>query len=493
MKKTWKIVVFIIVFLFLFIVNSKASDKKSGIENFPDSYKSYLYVLKKKHPKWEFTALYTNLDWNYAIDQEYANNKNLVPIGYQDAWKCKDNGLYNIEIDSGWVNASRQAIEYTMDPRNFLNEVRIFQFEKLTLDTNVNTKEGIEKILYGTEFYNRIVTYKEQNGNEVTTNLKYSDLIWDASVYSGVSPYHLASRIKQEVGPFLSHNSISGTVQGYEGLYNFYNIGATSSTEPLGAIKNGLKYARNGKGSLSNEEMQNQLIPWNTKERAIKGGAVFIGKSYITVGQNTLYLQKFDVNNDRDSNIFWHQYMTNCLAPYNECRSIYNAYQNNGMLDSSIGFVIPVYNNMPTFSTQSPNILYSDYEDDNTRVYADITGNLNVRTGPSTSYEIITTVTNSDKFTRIKRGIQNGERWDKIILDNGVVGYVFQSYLKEVPKEIIATDIIISKEEVNLLVNDTIKLTASVYPEEAKDKQIIWQSENEKIATVNEGVVKRNI
>ena len=185
--------------------------------------------------------------------------------------------------------------------------------------------------------------------------------------------------------------------------------------------------------------------------------------------------------------------MTNCLAPYNECRSIYNAYQNNGMLDSSIGFVIPVYNNMPTFSTQSPNILYSDYEDDNTRVYADITGNLNVRTGPSTSYEIITTVTNSDKFTRIKRGIQNGERWDKIILDNGVVGYVFQSYLKEVPKEIIATDIIISKEEVNLLVNDTIKLTASVYPEEAKDKQIIWQSENEKIATVNEGVVKRNI
>ena len=132
MKKTWKIVVFIIVFLFLFIVNSKASDKKSGIENFPDSYKSYLYVLKKKHPKWEFTALYTNLDWNYAIDQEYANNKNLVPIGYQDAWKCKDNGLYNVEIDSGWVNASRQAIEYTMDPRNFLDEVRIFQFEKLT-------------------------------------------------------------------------------------------------------------------------------------------------------------------------------------------------------------------------------------------------------------------------------------------------------------------------------------------------------------------------
>ena len=89
---------------------------------------------------------------------------------------------------------------------------------------------------------------------------KYSDLIWDAGVYSGVSPYHLASRIKQEVGPFVTHSSINGTVQGYEGLYNFYNIGATSSTEDLGAIKNGLRYALNANGA-SEEVKQNYLIP----------------------------------------------------------------------------------------------------------------------------------------------------------------------------------------------------------------------------------------
>lgn len=281
MKKTLQIIVFLIFFIFFLKVDSIASSKLEGIENFPESYKPYLYELKKKYPNWEFTALYTNLDWNNVINEEYANSKNLVPISYDNMWKCQENNLYNVEIDSGWVNASRQTIEYTMDPRNFLNEARIFQFEKLTYDPNVNTKDGIEKILYGTEFYNRIVTYKESNGSEVVTNAKYSDLIMNAAIYSGVSPYHLASRIKQEVGPFLSHNSISGTVTGYEGLYNFYNIGATSSTEPLGAIKNGLSYALNGKGRLSYEEMQNQLIPWNTKERAIKGGAVFIGKSYI--------------------------------------------------------------------------------------------------------------------------------------------------------------------------------------------------------------------
>lgn len=490
MKKTCKIVVFLIFFLMLFRINSIASEKKDGIENFPVSYRPYLYELKKKHPNWQFTALYTNLDWNYVINEEYAKNKNLVPKSYQDTWKCMETGIYNVEIDTGWVNASKQAIEYTMDPRNFLNEIDIFQFEKLTYDPNVNSKDGIEQILYGTEFYNKIVTYKEANGTEVTTSAKYSDLIWDASVYSGVSPYHLASRIKQEVGPFLSHNSISGTVSGYEGLYNFYNIGATSSTEPLGAIKNGLRYAKDGKGSLSWEEMQNQLIPWNTKERAIKGGAVFIGKSYILVGQNTLYLQKFDVNDARSSSLFWHQYMTNCLASYSEAKSIYKAYLNNGMLNGSIGFVIPVYNNMPQYSTDSPNIASSDYEDDFAKVYANVTGNLNVRTGPSTSYQILTTVTSSDRFTRIKRGIQNGERWDKVVLENGMVGYVFQSYLREAPQVIPVNDISISKEEVNLLINDKLKLNASALPEDATSRELTWQSENESIASVTaDGVV----
>ena len=160
-------------------------------------------------------------------------------------------GIYNVEIDKGWVNASKRAVEYTMDPRNFLNEVRIFQFEKLSYDPNVNSKEGVEKILYGTEFYNRAVSYRTHSGQVVNMQEKYSDLIWESAVYSGVSPYHLASRMKQEVGPFITHNSISGTVAGFEGYYNFYNIGATSSTEPLGAIKNGLQFAKDGKGNKS--------------------------------------------------------------------------------------------------------------------------------------------------------------------------------------------------------------------------------------------------
>lgn len=136
-------------------------------------------------------------------------------------------------IDAGWVDSSRKAVEFALDPRNFLNEVRMFQFETLYSNSNTNNLDGIEKILYGTEFYNTMVFYLNSSGTNISTNQKYSDLILNAGNESKVSGYHLASRIKQEVGPFLSHSSISGSVDGFKGLYNFYNIGATSASEPM--------------------------------------------------------------------------------------------------------------------------------------------------------------------------------------------------------------------------------------------------------------------
>ena len=281
----YKIFFFIILLFLLFFPSySFCSTKLEGIDAFPESYQPYLKVLKQKHPNWNFIALYTDLDWKYVIDNENIFGKNLVPISYHDNWKNTKNGEYNVEVDKGWVDSSRKAVEYTMDARNFLNEVRIFQFEILSYDEKTNNLQGIEKILYGTEFYNKIVEYKNSNGNNIVTNDKYSDLILKAGKTSKVSTYHLASRIKQEVGPFLSHSSISGIVSGFEGLYNFYNIGATSSSEPMGAIKNGLQYAKDGKGA--SQEIKNKyLIPWNTKEKAITGGAIFIGASYINIGQ----------------------------------------------------------------------------------------------------------------------------------------------------------------------------------------------------------------
>lgn len=478
---------FMIITCFLFIIGLNSThycaEKKEGIENFPESYKPYLLELQKKHPNWHFTALYTNLDWKYVIDNENKFGKNLVPKSYSDSWKNTTPGEYNIEVDAGWVDCSRQAVEYTMDPRNFLNEVRIFQFEGLSFDEKTNNIDGIEKILYGTEFYNRIVDYVDGTGNTITTQSKYSDLILEAGKTSKVSSFHLASRIKQEVGPFLSHSSISGTVAGFEGLYNFYNIGATSSSEPMGAIKNGLQYAKDGKGA--NEQTKDKyLIPWNNKSRAITGGGIFIGSSYINIGQDTIYLQKFHVTSNNGGELFWHQYMTNVLAPYSESKLIHTGYKNSGMLEDSISFIIPVYNNMPEIPVQSPNIKESDYTSDNTKVYADVTSTLNIRTGPSTSYEILTSIDRTVVMTRLAKGKQSGELWDKVQLPNGIIGYAFQSYLKEVP-ELQIEKINVSIDDPIIKKGETKKITVEILPEEAKEQEIEYISSNKNVATVD--------
>ena len=457
--------------------------KVIGIENFPDNYKPYLEAISKKYPNWNFTPLYTNLDWNYVIDQENVFGKNLVPKNYSDSWKNTTPGQYNVEVDSGWVDSSRQAVEYCMDPRNFLNEVRIFQFEGLSYDLNSNTIEGIEKILYGTEFYQKQVSYLTSSGSTITMNENYSNLILKAAQTSYVSSYHLASRIKQEVGPFLSHSSISGKVPGYEGYYNFYNIGATSSSEPMGAIKNGLQYAKDGKGA--SQDIKNKyLIPWNNKEKAITGGGIFIGSSYINIGQNTIYLQKFHVSDNKGVSLFWNQYMTNVLSPYSEAKSIYNVYQKMGLLNTKMNFIIPIFNNMPEIPTQSPSIKNEEFSTDNTKVYCNAS-NVNIRTGPGTSYEIITTVTNNDKMTRILKGKQSGELWDRVILENGIVGYIYQNHVTEVPP-IQIEEIRITIDNNVLQKGETKKLQVTILPQEASNHKIIYSSNSPEVATVDE-------
>ena len=476
---------FLILAMIVISFRTDASTQKEGIENFPSSYQGYLKELAKNHPNWKFTALYTGLDWNEVIQEENIFGKNLVPKNYSDRWKNTNPDEYNVEVDSGWVDSSKQAVEYCIDPRNFLNEVRIFQFEGLSYDAHTNHLEGIEKILYGTEFYKQKVSYLDANGNTINMSEKYADLILKAGQTSYVSPYHLASRIKQEVGPFLSHASISGNVEGYKGLYNFYNIGATSSSEPMGAIKNGLQYAKDGKGA-SQATKDKYLIPWNTKERSITGGGVFIGSSYINIGQNTIYLQKFDVIDHQGDGLYWHQYMTNVLAPYSESKSIYNGYINSGLLDTAMNFIIPVYENMPEIPTQSPSIDPNNFLTDNTKVYCNVnSGNVNIRSGPSTSYEIVGKVRKNEQMTRIANGKQTGERWDRVVLENGIVGYIYQPYVAEVPSVQIEK-IEVSLDNTTLQKGERKTLQVTISPSEASNHKVIYSSSTPEVATVDD-------
>lgn len=288
---------------------------------FPESYRSYLSRLKSQHPNWVFVPMNTNLDWSTVIAEEMKGDRSWVHSSKPTAWKGE-------QRDKNWYLATKEAVEYCVDPRNFLNEKYIFMFEQLTYNDNCHTVQGVQNI----------VQNSFMRGEIPGEGISYSQNFFNLGQRLGVSPFHLASRVYQEQGVNGTSPLISGTYPGYEGYYNYYNVSA-SGTSDKQVIESGLKYAQS-KG-------------WNTRCRSIAGGAEFISKNYILKGQDTLYLQKFDVDNSYNG-MFYHQYMQNITAPMSEGSTTRAAYERAGALNNMFVFKIPVYRNMPTSACPEP-------------------------------------------------------------------------------------------------------------------------------------------
>jgi beta-N-acetylglucosaminidase len=332
--------------------NTNPSDYnfEAELQKFPESYRNSLRQLHATYPNWIFVPCNTGLDWNTVIQEESIPGKNTIPNTKSYEWLSFEEGAYSWKTDkftirdgTYWVTASKAAIEYYMDPRNFLTANTIFQFELLKYQSDYQNLSGVENVLKGTALHNASYSFIDDYG--VAQAYTYAETFIKAAIYSGVSPYHLASRVKQEVvtGSTTLSNSVSGTYsykgEDFTGYYNFYNIGANDSAGG-GAIANGLRYAKNGTSSATNNSLY--LIPWTSPYKSIVGGGYFLGSSYINRGQDTVYLQKFNVTSQ---STYFHQYMTNVEAPWAEGRKIFTAY--GDMADSQIVFSIPVYLNMP--------------------------------------------------------------------------------------------------------------------------------------------------
>ncbi len=317
---------------------------------FPESYKASLRALHEKYPNWVFKAINTGLDWNSAIAGENVLAVNVIQSsinGNTDFGKLSTmDGAYNWATDKytmcdagGYYTVSEGVLKYYMDPRNMLNEKYIFQFESQAYDSS-QKRDVVQGILNGT-FMSGNYTYTE-NGRSVTKN--YTDTYMEAGKLSGVSPYFLAARSRQELG-VKGSGSVSGNYGAYKGYYNYYNIGATSGADP---ISNGLNYAKGGSSGTNTSYGR----PWTNPYKAIIGGADFLGASYIRIGQNTNYFQKFNVVYHQA--LYKHQYMTGIQAPTSESVTIYNSYKKMGVLDKAFVFYIPVYNNMPSTPCAMP-------------------------------------------------------------------------------------------------------------------------------------------
>lgn len=299
----------------------------ADVEAFPESYQSALTALKEKYPNWIFVAQNVDLDWNTVIANEIIGGKSLVEYTYPEY--CKE-GAYD---DGHWFYASKEILELYMDPRNSLHEDAIFQFEQLTYNESYHTEAAIDKFLEK--------TFMNSSQNAPENDMTYAHIFWTigAEEKREISPFHLAARVLQEQGTKGGSDLISGTYPGYEGYYNYFNVKASGTTTEE-VIVNGLKYAVEQ--------------DWHDAYFSILGGADLLSRNYISCGQDTTYLQKYNVAPDNPKDLYGHQYMQNIAAPTSEAKSMRNLYDGANALDSAFVFKIPVYKNMPETACPMP-------------------------------------------------------------------------------------------------------------------------------------------
>lgn len=321
-------------------IDTSKYEKEFHDAGIPEIYYEKLTLLKETHPNWIFTGYKTGLNWEDVIANEsivgmsYIQSSNPLYLSLDEGSYNISTNTYNMMETGGWYAANKKTVAYYMDPRNFMDEKQIFMFENLGYNATYQTEEAVNSVLENTDL------------------LQYSKIFMEASIYDGnnVSPIMLAARARQEVvkGDGKLSASANGSLFKENVTYNFYNIGATTACKIDGItvyepIQCGLQYAF-AKG-------------WSTPEIAIKSGAKQIASGYINVGQNTLYFQKWNVTNNSYGN-YSHQYMTNIMAPSSEGKTTANSYSKiSGLLDSSIEFIIPVYENMPTDTAVLPNVI----------------------------------------------------------------------------------------------------------------------------------------
>ena len=470
-----------------------------ALENVPEEYKSYIKQLLALHPNWNFVIYDTGIEWKnlFYENAQCAFGRNVVYYSYPLSYRSTQSGAYNWRTDewynpdkeTGWYQANAQLIAYYMDPRNFLNEQHIFMFEALSYDEKTQTLDGVKKILSGSFMDNVEIT------NTTDKKILYAEAYINAGQIADVSPYHLASRTVQEVGKNGS-GSTSGTYKAkdgtdYSGYYNFYNIGATASSDPIG---NGLKYAT-GKTS-TDVQKERYLMPWNSQYKAIVGGAKWIGYGYINNKQDTLYYQKFNVVNK----VWTHQYMANVIAPASESVTIKNAYSNLGILDNSFTFIITYYKNMPVEacappikSNASPNNWLSTLKVGNYDINFDAgkTSGYSLEVGGAVSSVNIsaTTVNAKAKVEGVGTvALKEGNNTINVVVtaENGDKRTYTVNIKRNIENKIPLKSIALSKTEYSMFDGDTTTLSVSYNPSTTTDdRTATWTSSNTKVATVS--------
>ena len=215
-------------------------ESKLSAQGFPESYKDGLRQIHAQYPNWTFTVVKTGLDWSTVIQNEGVLGRNLVHTNSISSYKSLADGAYN--WDSGtwtgfdgstWVAASTEIISYYMDPRNFLDEVNIFQFLDQSYNASLHTKEGLQSMLKGTFMEGSV-----KNGGSASGSTSSGSSSSNSS--SGSSSSGVVS-----AGPGVSGGKSSGTTSATPGG----SSSGTTSATPGGSSSGGASSYPGGSSS----------------------------------------------------------------------------------------------------------------------------------------------------------------------------------------------------------------------------------------------------
>ncbi|GIO85893.1 hypothetical protein J25TS5_28250 [Paenibacillus faecis] len=281
------------------------------LAKFPESYRPMLQKLHKQHPTWRFYADMIKADFNSLVDAEWKSEKICTMeenFGYVGKWRNP-----KFKYDKGYFAASKQGVAYFIDPRNFIDETQIFQFLSAKYDKNTQNLSAVEDVLKKGRLSGKSSVFVQAGGDKV-------------------SAVFLAAKSTVETNKGNSKLA-KGSVTGYQGWYNMYGIGATDGD----ALAQGAKTAKKQ--------------GWDTQDKAIIGGGNWIYKHYVSIGQDTLYKMKWNIEAYAKNGTITHQYATHIKDAYNKA---YNFAQGVKEIDAPLVFRIPVYQNMPSQISAMP-------------------------------------------------------------------------------------------------------------------------------------------
>lgn len=301
-------------------------DFETLLAQFPEYYKPYLRVLHNIYPNYKFIPDELKMSFDEAVNAEYNSNVKVAPKGWpvfeDERWYSSLPSALNPDgsrklVDGNWYYASRTGIAYFMDPRNFLSGTDIYMFAQQGYDPNLHTVDFVKTVVKGT------FLEKGYDGNQ---NAYIEDIIY-ASENTLVSPCIIAGKIISEQGKEGNSRLISGTVPGYENCYNFFNFGASGTTQE-DVVRSGLEYAKK--------------YEWFSRRVSILRGAESYKRGYIERGQDTYYYTNFNVVS---APYYQHQYATSLWDAKNNAANFSKPF----LKDTSIAmtFKIPVYTSIP--------------------------------------------------------------------------------------------------------------------------------------------------